>query len=159
MSSQQNTCMEETPRVGADFIAMVFVDCDTSTGLHLDHTQDAHGPDRAGPGPPGRLAGLSTSPSDSCMCQAPSSLLPPPPGSPLCPLHSLARALTCEIKRHFNYLSAKQQLERITAQQHPPSALCTRPAFCPSLQSPSNTEARGHGTSSCPPQHLVFPLP
>lgn len=92
--------------------------------------------------------------SDSRTCQAPSSLLPPPPGFPLCPLHSLARALTCEIKRHFNYLSAKQQLERITAQQHPPSTPRTRPASCPSLQFPSSAEARCHGKPSSSSQHL-----
>lgn len=46
--------------------------------------------------------------------------MPPPPSLPLCPLHTLVRALTCEIKRDFNYLSAKQQLERITAQQRSP---------------------------------------
>lgn len=92
--------------------------------------------------------------SDSRMCQAPSSLLPPPPGFPLCPLHSLARALTCEIKRHFNYLSAKQQLERITAQQHTPPTPRTGPACCPSLQSPSGAEARCHGKSSNSSQHL-----
>lgn len=47
----------------------------------------------------------------------------PTPSLPLRPLHRLAKALTCEIKRDFNYLSAKQQLERITAQQRSPPPL------------------------------------
>lgn len=95
------------------------------------------------------------------MCQAPSSLLPPPPGSPLCPLHSLARALTCEIKRHFNYLSAKQQLERITAQQHPPSPLPAPgppPALLSSLH-PASSALRldvGGKSSSPAQQHLCL---
>lgn len=49
--------------------------------------------------------------------------MPPPPSLPLRPLHRLVRVLTCEIKRDFNYLSAKQQLERITAQQRSPPPL------------------------------------
>lgn len=57
--------------------------------------------------------------------------MPPPPSLPLCPLHRLVRALTCEIKRDFNYLSAKQQLERITAQQWSPP-----PFPAPGLPSP-----------------------
>lgn len=61
--------------------------------------------------------------------------MPPPPGLPLCPLHRLARALTCEIKRDFNYLSAKQQLERITAQQLSPPPL-PLPALLPPFPSP-----------------------
>lgn len=67
--------------------------------------------------------------------------MPPPPGLPLHPLHRLARALTCEIKRDFNYLSAKQQLERITAQQRSPPPLS--PPGLPSplfLQPPPSSE-------------------
>lgn len=79
-------------------------------------------------------AGLScpTSLSPPCAGQ-PCPPMPPPPGLPLSPLYRLARALTCEIKRDFNYLSAKQQLERITAQQRPllhsPCQVCLLPFF------------------------------
>lgn len=70
------------------------------------------------------LAGLQWPTSLSLPCAWwPSPPLPPPPGLPLRPLHRLVRALTCEIKRDFNYLSAKQQLERITAQQQSPPPL------------------------------------
>lgn len=72
----------------------------------------------------GWQAGLRWPTSLSPPCaRRPSPPLPPPPGLPLRPLHGLVRALTCEIKRDFNYLSAKQQLERITAQQQSPPPL------------------------------------
>lgn len=96
------------------------------------------------PAPWGLLAGglgwppglrRATSPSPPCARQ-PGPLLPPPPGLPLRPLHRLVRALTCEIKRDFNYLSAKQQLERITAQQQSPPPLPPPGLSPPFLQPP-----------------------
>lgn len=81
------------------------------------------------PGWRGRLRGPA-SPAPPCA-RPTGPVLPPPPSFPLRPLRMLVRALTCEIKRDFNYLSAKQQLERITAQQRSP------PAWpLPSLPSP-----------------------
>lgn len=116
-------------------------------------------------GPPGRRAGLAiwaqtpylpvpflaTLPPVAFLCQAASPRLPPPPSLPLCPLHRLVRALTCEIKRDFNYLSAKQQLERITAQQQSPPPLPppARSAFPPF--SPAPTQALGLDETGCPP--------
>lgn len=91
-------------------------------------------------------------------CQAAGPQLPPSPSLPLCPLHRLVRALTCEIKRDFNYLSAKQQLERITAQQQSlPHALplpcLPSPLF---LQLPQALRLDGTGS---PPIHLRPPVP
>ena len=116
-----------------------------SAGLHRSWPGPDPGYSWAGPGagrwgwgaspaagPPGRRAGLAiwaqtpylpfpflaALPPVAFLCQAASPCLPPPPSLPLCPLHRLVRALTCEIKRDFNYLSAKQQLERIKKQTH-----------------------------------------
>lgn len=69
----------------------------------------------------GRLGSAAPPPHPS-LCQAVWPSNAPPPSLPLRPLHRLVRALTCEIKRDFNYLSAKQQLERITAQTAIPSS-------------------------------------
>lgn len=116
-------------------------------------------------GPPGRRAELAiwapmpylpvpflaALPPAVFLCQAASPRLPPPPSLPLCPLHRLVRALTCEIKRDFNYLSAKQQLERITAQQQSPPPLPppARSAFPPFPPAP--TQALRLDETGCPP--------
>lgn len=92
------------------------------------------------------------------LCQEAGPQLPPPPSLPLCPLHRLVRALTCEIKRDFNYLSAKQQLERITAQQPSPPPLPppARSAFSP--PSPAPTQALRLDGAGSPPVRLRPPV-